>query len=536
MDEVVLQSILGTDKRNPFLQVCRRGDNTHLEIYYGLQRLETVIDDKNHISYRAAVGRLYNAGLNRGALCATFKVDRKTMQRWGHALLMPDAESSIRALRSRTDPRKLTAQVRRFAEVRFGHIYPRNHHSYSSQIQQEIYETFGRQISSESLRLVFKECRRRLQAGVKEKNGGERDSSGELSNGEQEPAGCNNDREMPSEQGEGGAGVEQDDILEQPNHCPGNPVEPHVRYVHHAGVLLFSVRLTMIQTIHAKGALLKQWLAMVLLEAVNIEQSKYVSWDCLSLFIGWTVPWTVEQRRALGEIGLSQGADAVLALNAVVAGVGGCTDYYYDPHTKHYTGMKKLLKGWCSNIRWADKALHCDFIHTSSANPVYVQYADNYQDLRERCTVVIGSFRKVALIKDDTVPAIVMDRGIYSKDVLDEFKKNPSLNPVTWEKGFTPGQWDENRCSGTFVMTRPRNNSNDLRAYHFKYIDELWEKDEAIRRLIVRATNPKGRCVEVSILCTDLVRNAQELIILIFRRWIQENDFKYLQTSVKRPN
>ena len=60
MDEAVLQAIIGTDKRNPYLTVCRRCGNGQLEIYYGAQLLETVVDNKEHIVYRAAVGRLYN--------------------------------------------------------------------------------------------------------------------------------------------------------------------------------------------------------------------------------------------------------------------------------------------------------------------------------------------------------------------------------------------------------------------------------------------------------------------------------------------
>ncbi len=174
MDEVVLQSILGTDKRNPFLQVCRRQDTNKLEIYYGAQRLETVVDDKNHISYRACVGRLYNAGLNRKTLAKVFSVDRKTMQRWGKALLMPDAESSIAALRSRFAPRKLTVEIRRFAELRFEAMYPKNRYAYSSRIRREIFDIFGVTLSPESLRSVFAGCKQRMgRSGSGGDGGGE---------------------------------------------------------------------------------------------------------------------------------------------------------------------------------------------------------------------------------------------------------------------------------------------------------------------------------------------------------------------------
>jgi hypothetical protein len=158
--------------------------------------------------------------------------------------------------------------------------------------------------------------------------------------------------------------------------------------VHHAGVLIFSWWLSQLQHLHTQGELLKQWLTLVLLEAINIEQSKYVNWQSLSMFLGHTVSGTVEQRRMLGEIASSGASEMVLRVNAKVAGVSDCTDYYYDPHTKHYTGIRKLLKGWCSSIRWADKALHSDYIHTSEGMPVFVEYADNYQDLRERFPAV----------------------------------------------------------------------------------------------------------------------------------------------------
>ncbi len=58
--------------------------------------------------------------------------------------------------------------------------------------------------------------------------------------------------------------------------------------------------------------------------------------------------------------------------------------FYYDPHTKHYTGMSKLLAGWCPTIRLADKALHSDFIHTLKGSPVYFASTDNYEDIRKR--------------------------------------------------------------------------------------------------------------------------------------------------------
>ncbi len=64
--------------------------------------------------------------------------------------------------------------------------------------------------------------------------------------------------------------------------------------------------------------------------------------------------------------------------------------------------------------------------------------------------------------------------------------------------------------------------------YLFEYIDEEWSKNASMRLLRVLATNPKGRQIEVGVLTDDKKRRVPEVIELIFKRWLQENDFKYL--------
>ena len=50
-----------------------------------------------------------------------------------------------------------------------------------------------------------------------------------------------------------------------------------------------------------------------------------------------------------------------------------------------------------------------------------------------------------------------------------------------------------------------------------------------MRQLVVWALNPRGRGIEVGILTDDFKRPAQQIIVLRFKRWLQENDFKYLE-------
>ncbi len=77
-------------------------------------------------------------------------------------------------------------------------------------------------------------------------------------------------------------------------------------------------------------------------------------------------------------------------------------------------------------------------------------------------------------------------------------------------------------------LYRTKNSSKDIKRYHFSYCDERWSRNNDIRRIVVEATNAKGRSIIVSILCSELHRCANEIITLMFDRWLQENDFKYL--------
>jgi hypothetical protein len=123
---------------------------------------------------------------------------------------------------------------------------------------------------------------------------------------------------------------------------------------------------------------------------------------------------------------------------------------------------------------------------------------------------------------------IVVDRGIYSNELFSLVAADPGLHLITWEKGYTPEPWDETRATTRFGVERPRNNSRDVRLYQFSVIDQPWGHNPAMRQLIVRATSAVGKVAQLSVLTDDLNRPAKEIVWLIFNRWIQENDFKYI--------
>jgi hypothetical protein len=173
--------------------------------------------------------------------------------------------------------------------------------------------------------------------------------------------------------------------------------------------------------------------------------------------------------------------------------------------------------------------MHSDFIHSTDGHPLYFETTDNFLDLRERTFSLLDNFRKELEIDGTKALCIVIDRGIFGADIFERFAQAPHLHLITWEKDYHRDGWDDKQpAKATFIYQRPRNHSKDIFTYHFTYQEHPWPKDPQIKRLIVCATNPRGKSIEVAILTDALDRDGQEIILLMFRRWVQENDFKYL--------
>jgi hypothetical protein len=520
-----LQQILGTDKRNPVFTIFRDEKQDHLRVYYGADLLEIVPDNREHPAYKLLITRLYNANLNASVLEQVFKVDRKTMKRWGSALRSGDLNKLEQALAGRQARRKLTPAIQSYIRMRFPAIYEKTKYDYSKQIREEIEQVFGASLSGETLRSFLKELK-------------ETEKSNEAPS-------CDCAREKPIEEKEKSAippsnpeDRDQSDLPSPTEDDKNRKTFPNLQeenqdeeiiLCHHVGVLLFSVLFTRLDDwIGEESWLLKQWVATILLGAVNIEQTKTLDFDDLKRLLGKCLRSLNEQRSHLGRLATQDVVERILRFNADEAHTSEETDFYYDPHTKRYTGMQKALKGWCPSVRLADKALHMDFLHTSTGSPVYLDPTDNYEDLRERAFKFVQKFRNLLEMDQDKIITLIVDRGIYSHQVFQKVIEDPALHLITWERNYKASHWNERGSMDSFTLERHRNCSTDLQLYSFEYMDEKWDKDPAMRRVRVRATNPKGRTIEVGILTDDLKRSAQEIVTLIFRRWIQENDFKYL--------
>lgn len=207
--------------------------------------------------------------------------------------------------------------------------------------------------------------------------------------------------------------------------------------------------------------MLRQWLAQILLGAINIEQSKLLNTAHISLMLGGGLYKDLRnQRIMLGEIATDEVTRTVLRTNARQVGIQDQSDLYLDPHTKHYTGEKNVLKGWCSGIGCVDKVMHSDFIHSVQGHPVYFETTDNFLDLRERTFDLLDRFRAELEIAPDKVLTAVIDRGIFGAEIFAQFAEHPQRHLIT----SSPGKKTTIATAGTKVDPPTANSSTNAHA------------------------------------------------------------------------
>jgi hypothetical protein len=485
--------------------------------------IEIVPDDKTKPAFKLLIGRLFNAGVKKKSLATAFGLCYTTMKRWGDALKSNDLETIARVLAGPGAPKKITREIKEFIRIRFQSIYAETHYGYSQTIQNEIQSIFNETISAETLRPIFSELKKAPEVPAKKSD----------VDGEKLASPC----ELPHNP----APSENAEALVVSENNPENSQNDNRKYAltfsslgqalfcNHAGVLLFSSLINpLILHLDHSTRLVIQWLMGILLGMANIEQTKLIDPDSMNAMMGRFLKSLKQQRTQLIKLATKEVITALFAFNCDLVQCYQFKDYYYDPHTKQYTGMQKILKGWCGSTHGIAKVLNMDFIHTATGNPVFIKHLDNFHDLRERYEEVIDEFRAILKSEKTDVMTIVVDRGIFGLEVFKGILEKPYLHLITWEKGYQRNLWNNEKVSGSFTMTRPRNDATDLLMYTFRFMDQPWEKNNAMRQIIVQATNPKKVTIEVSILATDPQRSAEEMIKLMFKRWIQENDFKYL--------
>lgn len=535
-----LQILIGTDKKNPIFSLFENPLTNTLHVFLGGIPFDVVENNKNNPEFKLMLARLFNAKVNQKALLKTFGIALTTIRRWAIALKCGDGETLVGALSGAGPPKKLTTEIKSFVKVRFRSIYKNNHYNYSSIIRGEIKEIFGVELCSETIRSIFNEVKNELS--IPDSKNSSRtfqfpqnsasSCDSEIENQVEKTRVVSNNGHLKDLSKDYKPRSDEDDSANRKNSlCSASAVIPKIEgYAHHAGVLIFTPILEQIRRIiPIEKEFISQWIVLTLLGIQNIEQSKKIDFDSLEVMFGKMTSTFQLQRDKLSKLSRTPCIiDYLVHANGELVSVRSETDFYYDPHTKHYTGIEKILKGWCGALGKTGKAIHMDFIHTSAGNPVYIEHCDNFDDLRERFLPILNRFRERCQMPETAVLSIAIDRGIFSMEIFNKFIGEANYHLITWEKGYKRDKWDESLAIKTFSFFRSRNFENNFFKYSFSFIERKWEKNKKIRQFIVRATNYKNRTIEISIVTDDLTRDGEEIIKIMFTRWLQENDFKYL--------
>jgi len=499
-----LQLVLGIDKNNPLFSIYSPEDNPEmLEVYFGLALLERVERGADSFQLKLLVGRLYNMNYRRKALVEAFDVDLKTIRKWGNALKSGQLDVIEAAFAGHDVRRKLTPEIESYARSRFRELYRDNRYNYSGIIRDEIKEHFGKTLCAETLRPVFKDEKTLAGMPVQPiKNDRSRDDI------------CDSGKILSSSD------------EETRNQIPSRQEDGKAVFLHHAGLLLLLHLVFDITEGLPLRHLSCQWLISVLLGAVNIERSGRLDFSSLSKLAGMEFLVSPRHQRSALKAGSTEHNRILLfRRNAGFINADESRWYYYDPHGIRYTGIRKILKGWCGSVGKIARVHYQDFIHTSSGEPVFFKSFDNYYDLRDRFDVAVSEFAQV-LEKPLRPLAFIIDRGIYGRDTLDRISRNGDTL-VTWEKGYRYDGWKNDLPVLHFRINRYRNSFHDTISCEFDCIRYPFEKIPGYDRIIVRARADGKEDLEVSVLINGDVLTTEEAVTAIFSRWVQEGDFLY---------
>ncbi len=500
------------------LSVVASYSTNSLLVFMDTALLERVPASDESLQYKLLGGRLVNMGFRRRDLHAAFPHDPRTLKRWGEATVCEDMDEAARLLRGRGAGTKLTLPMVRHIKRRYRALRP-HYRNYRKIIADEVQEYHDAKLSGETLRKVFRDADREDEAARK----GHGLASTEMATG------CATDEN--SSLIEAVSRHQSPDLPELAAVPFGRPIQS-ARPVptHHAGLVLFTLLFELFCRFRpfAKG-IQTQWLGQILQGAVNIEQSRLVADADLAIFTGPVLSGPQAQRNALGDDAcLERAMDIYTANNRLLSdGPGNGRVFYYDPHSKELTGGLKTLKDWCGSRHGVARTLHLDFIHTESGRPCFVQHYSPYYDLRERFFMTLDQFDRLFPEDQRAGRLFVLDRGIFGMAAFDRFHERGDRF-LTWEKGYQGDGWNGQRPETVFERRRVRNHAGDLRFYRFECREDPWRRDTTVRRVLVRAINPEGRTIEVAVLCSDPDIAVETAVWLICNRWLQENDFKYL--------
>ena len=483
------------------LSVFLNKEESEFYVYLGVALLERVSINADEIGHKMFLGRLYNSGVKLSILRDKFGHDARTVKKWAKALKSCDIDELSKAFTGRKAKIKTTPEIIRYVrqQYRFRSILGR---SYREKIIMGVEDVFGVTLSPCLVSRIF-------HSNVDIIHNKKADFYDEKTATPEHKPSISSSKNNRS-------------IYRSPIFLPAYSSPSNGEMIHHAGLILFEKYLS------SYSGLQRQIICQILLGAVNIEQSKSLCFESLNRFCGKSLKTLRDQRQLLDKNATLDNELKLYRHNAALLsdGPGKGKIYYFDPHSKHYTGILKTMKGWCGSLHSISKIINLDCFHTQSGRACFIQHYSPYYDMRERFFMSLSLFNELFAPEDRSGRTFVIDRGIFGLECFKRFEKDYL---ITWEKGFDGSGWDDNAVSVKFNRYKYKNGrSGRKRKYSFECQESSWSKMSGMRRIIVKAINHLGNNICVSVLCSNPVMPIEDIVWFIFNRWLQENDFKYL--------
>lgn len=561
-----LHSLLGLDKSNPLFEILIDPQiPDELLVHFGMHLLEKV--HRGKIEEKLLAARLYNSKFSTKHITAAFGFDRKTLRRWGQALKGGDVERIVRAFAGQGAEKRMIPMLECYVRATYREVVAEKGCHSNEFIRKELKAKFGQTFCHELLRRILLDEEQKMTvaaADIGHQHG--HTVAPELSTVDVTiPAtapvtadealailaaavgsGLSDRCQLVADARENSCDNPAALSLIKPGICNNSPVGDQDRLpgfpvmvgragtthlCHHAGLTLCRIFIDGVtRGLGDDADIVRQWIGMILCGCMNIENGRSLNYPALELLLGAQVWSSDRQREKLHAIAGETVARAILERNIRLVGAELADTFLYDPHGIEYTGQLKTLKGWLGSSHKVAKAYYQDFIHTADGAPVFVSLDDNYSDMRARFITNIAKFRLILGGDQARRLTVVVDRAIYDVDYLVDLKCNHSLEIITWEKNYRRGQWETVDTKDTRVirMTRAQNDSADTVTHTARYVRRNWAREPSFLQFIVMLAKPGQEPVELSVICTDTGRPDEACLVPILCRWLQENDFMFL--------
>ena len=559
----------------------------HLHIYWGTALLQVIPRDKNSLLFRIGLGLLLNLKFRIGIVAKAFGVSEKSLRIWRDALKEGDWLSLCGKLEHEQAKGKLRRDVERYIRVSYRQACDKNGgrmpYGFGKQLCEQLPAIWPDQkVCNETLRRLFRDEDAAAKA-VKEataENADTKKNQPPVAGAEPienrplmdrdkivNPALTNSSvseehnrnsfsdfiGELNSDDAKNRkttCDCSQQDACQQNLLTSGSvlpPGRPPNRFCFpllsgeradcpfislHAGLLLLAPEFEC--AFGELPAILRQTGAQILTGCVNQEQGKLINYKDLGQIVGKVIR-DLGRQRTLLDLLAEQGAERlVYEGNTRLLKLRSADELilYDDTHHSKYTGCEQILLGWSGQQKKILKGIMMEFFHTAAGEPCMIGHYDNFYDGRQRFFLLRQRLLE-QLSPWDGRFVWIHDRGYWGYEFLRQIVECGDIF-IQWEKNYKQDGWDKPyQYHGHFRIRLQGNNSRDQRKQvKIDWQEQNWDRFANSRRIIVRVKHASGQSGEVAIVTSHPNMSTEEVIRLMLSRFLQENDFSYLNRHV----